>query len=459
MPEKLPRILLLSTFWLLGIGLGPYFSFTLLSCFAFLVFLFFFLRCRRRKEPLGKLVPTLLVALILGFCRYQQSLPRKDQSWLGGYRDGNERIFRGVVLEPPEILGERQRLVVGRLHLESSSRKLNGKVLVTTRLYPRFAYGDEVEMRGELLYPPEFSDFSYREHLAAQGIYALLKFPEIKRLAVNKGHPVIATALGLRSHAEGILNRLLPEPQVSLAAGILLGAKRSIPADFARNLQRTSTLHVVVVSGFNISVVMVFLLAAASSLRRRLRFLLAALGILGYSLIVGFSLPVLRAFLMGMSIILVRTFGREQDAFAALFFSAALITLLNPQSLWQVSFQLSFLATAGLLLFAPPLDVLFQRRVPGLIREGLVPTLAAQIAVFPIIAYNFGQISLTAPLANVFIFLLVPPIMYLAALIVLLGWVKVWLALPLAWLVWVPLTVFVKIINFFGSFSWSSLTF
>ncbi len=146
--------------------------------------------------------------------------------------------------------------------------------------------------------------------------------------------------------------------------------------------------------------------------------------------------PRCAAGLMGSLFILAIYFGRRSTAYVSLCASALLMTLLNPLTLWDIGFQLSFMATLGLILFTPTIEGQFERllargltrermrRVMGVLNDALIVTLAAQVTTLPVIVYYFGRISLISLVTNFFILPAQPPIMTggMATLVAGLAW-------------------------------------
>jgi competence protein ComEC len=338
-----------------------------------------------------------------------------------------------------------QKLEAGKWKMEDGTA-LEGKALIKARRYPEYHCGDEVKIVGHLRTPPEFEDFSYRQYLATQGIYSLMDYPEITRLSSGNGSRTYAMLIRFRHRLEEKISQILPEPESSLLAGVVLGVKRNLPQDFYDALQRSGTLHVVVVSGTNVMYVIAGLMWLGGFLARPLRISLTIVTLLAYALMVGGEAAVWRATLMGLTVLLAAVLGRRRLAQEALFLSAAVLLLANPTGLWQIGFQLSFAATAGIIFLQ---DIIGQR-LQGMhskIREGLVTTLAAQIAVLPIIAANFQTLSLVSPLANLLIFLLVPPLTIFGAAVALIALFWLPLGQILAPLIYIPAKLFVTIVD------------
>lgn len=254
----------------------------------------------------------------------------------------------------------------------------------------------------------------------------------------------------LRETISQTVRQSLPEPQASLLLGMMLGVKSGFPSDFYQALRVTGTLHVVVVSGYNITVLINALGKGLVFLPLRIRFFVIALGIFLFVSLVGFEPPVIRAAIMGSLALLATVAGRQKDALRALLIAGGAMLLVNPEWLSDLSFQLSFLAALGLITFVP----VFDRLIPGKgapLREELTTTLAAQIMVWPLIAYRFGQASLLSPLVNALVLWTVP-------IATVFGMVTTTLAIfvkQVGYLIMLPinllLTYFAQVVRWFSS--------
>jgi len=219
--------------------------------------------------------------------------------------------------------------------------------------------------------------------------------------------------------------------------------------DFQQDLRKTGTIHIVVASGYNISVIAGLLISVILRFtKRQFALFLSFFVILAYTLMTGAEPPVVRAAIMGSLTFLAQFLGREKDAWRALVFAAAAILLVNPLLLFDLGFQLSFLATAGILAFGGEKE--------SLIGNDLRTTLAAQAGVLPILLSNFGQISVLSPLINILVLFVVPLIMILGLIIAFFGLLWHPLAQIASWFAWVPLTYFIKVVEWFGNFPWVS---
>ena len=243
------------------------------------------------------------------------------------------------------------------------------------------------------------------------------------------------------------INQLLPSPQAELLSGILLGQNKKLPGQLKLALRDTSTLHIVVASGQNLSMVAGFFLSLAGLIKRRHAIILSLVAVVLYTLLTGVQVPILRAAIMFSLASLATLFGRQRDGLWVLIVTAALMLLVNPKWILDLSFQLSFLATFGVVIVAPIL--LSYLKFMPIIGQDLVVTLSAQLMVTPIIAQNFHQISLVSLAANVLVLWTIPFIMVGGVVMLLLGQLA-------AVVVGVLLTYFIYIVQFFAHlpFAW-----
>lgn len=296
-----------------------------------------------------------------------------------------------------------------------------------------------------------------------------VKIYEIKRVEIIKPLPILSwwwwvrLATKIQGQVVETYQSNLGEPYGGLLSGIVLGVQSTMPADFYQALVKTGTLHVVAASGYNINVVAGVLIALLVWwLPRRRAVVLAIGGVAGYVLLAGGNPAVVRAGIMGGITFLSQALGKETTAHYSLFLAAAVMLIFAPWLLTSVSFQLSVAATAGILIGAPRLvhqvsrsKVHKNRSNP--IRQSLIKdfstTVAATLATLPITLVVFGRVSWIAPVVNVLVLWLVPPIMGLGAVVALTGFISPRLAQVAAVLTYPLLKVFVGVVEWFAELS------
>jgi competence protein ComEC len=283
--------------------------------------------------------------------------------------------------------------------------------------------GDRLRVRTKVELAEDFEGFAYRDYLARQGVGAIGRPRSAEVVARASG--VGALLAGMRGALLGGLNGLVPEPEAALGAGILLGVRASIAPEINDAFATAGLTHVVAISGWNIAIVAALVAALARPLERRpggrwTSAVVAAATVAGYVLLTGASPSVVRAALMAGCMLVARLGGSRAHAASALELAAVVMLLVAPPVLWDVGFQLSLLATAGLIWFGAPVE----RRLagwPGWIREPVALTLAAQLTTLPVILVNFERLSLVAPIANVLVVPFVPMAMLFSAVAAVTG--------------------------------------
>jgi competence protein ComEC len=247
---------------------------------------------------------------------------------------------------------------------------------------------------------------------------------------------------------------LLPSPQAELLSGILLGENKNLPSGLRLALRDTSTLHVVVASGQNLSMVAGFFLSLAGILKRKNAIILSTVAVVLYTTLTGFQIPILRAALMFGLAALAQIFGRQSDGIRVLILTGGFLLLIDPYLITNLSFQLSFMATLGVIWVSP--IILERINLVPLISQDLAVSLGAQLMVTPIIAQNFHQFSLVGLISNLLILWTISFIMILGTIMVGLSFISTFLAQIVAMFTSSLLTYFIYIVEFFSSlpFAW-----
>ena len=405
------------------------------------------------------------LVLALGAGRFLTAAPHFDERSLATYNDTGWMTLEGVVVGEPD---ERERHTNLRVRAErlalsdGAEIEVDGLVLVKAERYPQRRYGDRVRVEGLLETPPvlEEEEFSYREYLARQGVHSLIQRAQITLLAEKQANPLLQHLFAFKRYAHSTIGGILPEPEGSLLTGILLGVETGIPDDLMDDFSATGTTHIIAISGFNITIIAgIFAGLAQRLFDRRRAIWIAIAGVAIYTIFVGASAAVVRAALMGMLYLWARHLGRASYAPVSLAAAAVVMTALNPHTLWDVGFQLSVAATAGLVLYTGPLERAFERtlarvtsaerarQIVELASEAVIVTLAAQIITLPIILYHFGQLSLVTLLTNLLILPVQSYVMIFGGIATILGLVFRPLGQVAGWVAWVFLTYTIGIVR------------
>ena len=394
--------------------------------------------------------------------RYESTIP--ETSPIARFNDGASVHLRAIVSAEPDDRSSSRlyRLEVQESYSEGGWRPDSGGLLMHTSFFPKYEYGDLLDIRAKLETPPSFDDFDYRDYLFRRGIDSISSYPKVRVLDHQRGNRLRSTLIDVRTTLSNTLSDVLPDPEATLATGILFGARSNIPRDLNEDMQATGTSHLVAVSGQNVVLVAAFVIAAlAWVIGRRRAAWVALAAVVVYALLVGGQPSVVRAAIMGGLYVLAIALGRQNTAAVTIALAAGVMTALDPQVVHDVSFQLSFAATLGLILLTPRLAAAFQELVSRsrpiaefpftqMLLDVATMTLAATIFTMPIIAINFHRVSLVAPVANLF----AVPAFVIVALTSGLAAVTA-LVLPddamfLSWLAWPPAAYLIAVIRLFA---------
>lgn len=245
-------------------------------------------------------------------------------------------------------------------------------------------------------------------------------------------------------------HKFLPSPHAELLLGVTFGIDElSRVSKFKDALKTTGTIHVVVVSGFNITLLFGIVLSFLGPIYTTRNFVISEIVTLIYSIFSGFQPPVIRSWIMGSVAALSKYYGGRVDGLRILLFSGFVMIISSPQLAYSVSFQLSFLATLGLILYSNAFDKYF-KKIPD-----LSSTLAAQVFVWPLISFLFGSVSLISPIVNVLVLWTIPVatmlgfvFFFFAILFSPAGYLVTFVVLPF-------LDFFVTVVMFFAEFDYA----
>lgn len=357
---------------------------------------------------------------------------------------GSSLNFSGEVriCADPDIRREEVKYIICPLVNEFE----NGfRYIWSADLYPKFKYGDVLKVYGELELPSDEADFSYRNFLK---IYKVAYLFESKSYdLVRSESSFLRSVLDFKEFLIKSLDTNLHEPISSLAAGLLLGVKRGFSDELMLQLKNTGLTHLIAVSGFNVSLIILALNRSLFFVPRFVKFyiIVVFLGIFG--ILTGLSPSVVRAIIMGVISVLALEMGSEINFFRIILLTSIFMFLINPYTVWfDAGFHLSFLATLGVVYLSKFFMLKFLPKVFGL-QESFALTIASQIATLPVIILNFGLVSVISPVANLLVAPLIPILMLLAFLLILTQKINL-LFVPIVLLLNALGEIFFMILNF-----------
>lgn len=381
-------------------------------------------------------VVILLTALGLGAIR-ASSVNTADSTYEFASVVNENITATGTVVSRPTQTDSGQSFTVkiNRLHTVDTKEKVSGSVksVVYAGRFPQVAYGDQVRLSGHIKKPEAFTgtggrEFYYPQYLARKDIFYELNKPHVEKLKDDQGSWLQQSLANLRARLLGEIHEHIPDPHAALTGGVLLGAEDALGESLQEDFRQTSLIHIVVLSGFNVMIVAAAIGQSllALGLPLTISAAVAVVGIILFALLVGLTPTVVRASIMAVFALLARVSGRRYGPTRGLSLAALGMVLVSPEILlYDPSFQLSAIATAGLIGFGDQVSA-WLTWLPerfGL-REAATATLSAQIAVLPLLLYYTGMLSFVSLPANLLVLPVVPILMAAGCVTIVLGFIS-----------------------------------
>ena len=402
-----------------------------------------------------------LTFVALGFARYVLAFPSDSPQHISSHADETKTVVGYVAAEPDMRMdGVRYVVEMQNAKVKMQNEEGKGKIYVKAGLYPRYVYGDVLEVTCELEKPMPINDFRYDMYLARLGVFVLCNDPEIEKVGTGEGNIVMRDILWLKQRVADRISNLWHEPHASFMAGLLYGYRGGL-GDLNEDFNRTGVSHIVAISGYNITIIAAILVGIFISIGvpRKKAFWGISFGIVLFVIFVGANATVVRAGIMGVVALLARQVGRLSRVANLMALAAVLMTLHNPFVLvWDAGFQLSFLATLGLVYLSPIVREWFTR-VPEFIglRESGISTISAIIATLPLMMYQFGRLSIVAPIVNVLILWIIPWVMMFGFAAVLSSFLIYPVGQVIAWVTWAGLQYVVSVVRWFADLPFAAV--
>lgn len=365
----------------------------------------------------------------------------------------------GIVSEDPDI-----RLKNKHLNIRLENNK-DVNILVFVGREVEVNYGDKVEVRGDLEEPENFTtttgkEFNYKRYLANKDIYYLIKNAEIKIITKENGSKIKSILYKIRGSFMENINKIIPSPESDLANGLILGARGGFNEDTKQEFIDTGTIHIIALSGYNVSIVANNIMKAFSLvLLQTIAIVFGVVVILLFIIMTGASATAIRAGIMATIMLLGRMTDRKYMAGRALVVAGLVMIAYDPRVIVDMSFQLSFIATWG-VLFVTPKTLNWFKFLPlrfGF-REMVASTVAATIAVLPILLHLTGVLSFVSLPANFLILLFIPTAMLFIFITGILGFIIPFLAIIFGYISYIILLYILSVIHLFGSLPFASIS-
>lgn len=365
----------------------------------------------------------LLLAFLCGFLRFFINISDEE---IFKFSDDTYEIS-GRICREPDFRADKIKYVL--CHLKAKNHdfdgEVHGKLLLNAPIFPEFSYGDKISFFASSFQPFSSYEFSYEDYLYRYDIYYFVNSPT--QISFTPSSTIIHSfkkfVFNIKKIFLSQVSFVYLEPHSSLVSGILLGDRKGFSSEINENFKNAGLMHIVAVSGYNISILIIFVFSMFSFLGRNVRIFLSIFIVFVFVLLSGLSASAIRAGIMGTISLLALFLGNSYQVKISLFLSAFIMIFFEPKIVYyDIGFQLSFLATMGLIYLSQPVSKFFSF-LPEFfeIRNSIALTVSATLCVFPVMAISFGSLSIFAPISNLLVLPFLPVFMALSFISLLLS--------------------------------------
>ena len=402
------------------------------------------------KRDVSAIAGFCLLFLIMGVLRVQIAEFNIANDKLAKLNGKGQVILTGIISGEPDVRETSQKIKV---------KVGNSTILLTTSKYPEYQYLDKIKITGKLEDPMVTDDFNYKNYLLKDGIYSVINFAKISVLGREKpnlAQLIYSKILLLKQRLGQSIQEISLPPQSLILEGIILGNNKNMTQDLRDKLANTglrfltaiSGVHVIILSAILVSLLMFFGLGRIQA--GGMSLILIWL----YIAITGFTASGIRAGIMGSIFITAGVLGRQNTSARTIVLAASMMLLQNPLLLiYDAGFQLSFLASMGIINLKPIVDYFFKKIFKDKLREFsdiLAATLSAQIFTLPIMIYSFGKIPLVSPITSILVLPVMPWILSFGFIFSIVGIVSKFLGFIFYIPCWILITYFLKVMDLFS---------
>lgn len=288
-------------------------------------------------------------------------------------------------------------------------------------------YGDLIEIKGEYSAPEvarSYKGFDYSQYLKTLNIYGTIKVEESKIINKNQLSPILISINNIKEKMIDNANRNMPKRTANLLLGILIGERDNIQEDIIESFRTANLSYILAVSGAHTSYIILGItyLISKSKTPKRIGYIITIINLLIFIIITGASYSVVRACIMAIVVIGAKICYRKENFFTSICISLIIILIQNPFAINDIGLKLSFMGTAGIVIFNKSITNFFIKlKIKQKIAEALSVTFSAQLMIMPITILNFNTISLTFFISNI----LASPLL---GIIIIFGFISIFIS-------------------------------
>ena len=398
-----------------------------------LIIIYFSLWFYFRKEIYLK-VFSCVTFILLGILCADYALLSADNSQMKSFTS-KKVVIEGFVSSEPKISIDGENIEMTVSKVDGKELKSQEETLVNYKGYENFSYGDEVSVKGLVAEPESFSTdgartFNYPMYLAKSGIYTVVNNAQVEKAGISSGNFLLKFLYKIKNVFISKMKQVMSDGDTALMSGILIGAQDSISKAIKDDFRASGLIHIMVLSGYNITVVGEAVSRVANIwLSKFVSLGFGGGAIILFALLSGGGAATIRSTIMSLIAILGKILGREYDALRALFVVGFLMIAINPYTLlYDPSFHLSFLATLGMILLSSPISNKLGFLRFDSVKDIVGTTISTQIFVAPYLLWSMGSVSIVSLLANILVLPTVPMTMFFGFVTGLFGFISTYLS-------------------------------
>ncbi|OPX43501.1 ComEC family competence protein [Ruminiclostridium hungatei] len=400
-------------------------------------------------NKLGKKAGLLFLCLLF-FCGGGLLLIKSENKYLLELEEyyGKQISLEGYIDSEVETFPDRLRFVFRADRFGLSSERtgnIDAKLIVNiyglegsaSAVYKKISYRTRLSLRAVLDRPKGAVNpggFNYQRYLATVGVSGtinILNGRDMEVMGSEPGGMLYRLGFKIKNKVLGIVEKSLDENQAGLLAGMIIGYKDGLGENASEAFRQAGLTHIMVASGMNVAFIILPLMYLFKKIHlgNKAAGLIVIPVLLLFVFVAGFSASVVRAVIMGIIILAGKILMRETDIYTSISAAALILLFINPYTIYDIGFQLSFSATLALVLFYPGIKkAVTLRNMPGILEDTLAATLAAQIGTVPVTLYYFNSLSIISIITNLLVVPLVQIITITGFVMVFAGLVNIQLA-------------------------------
>ncbi|MDR3557959.1 MAG: ComEC/Rec2 family competence protein, partial [Candidatus Pacebacteria bacterium] len=363
-------------------------------------------------------ISVFVISLIIGIARFQIADIQPPQS-LEKEAD-KTASFTALIVDEPAKSQDKVKLIVEASLATTSTKGRPGFVTAQTGMVifskedQGFQYGDQIKVTGKLEKPANFMtdqdmEFDYVNYLRKDGIFYTMHDPKIAIISRGHGNPVKRSLFSIKSRFDAALSKAVPTPESTVLGGIILGERYGFSESLRQIFMDTGTIHIVTIGGYHVTLVAKWIMAIFGFLPRFAGIGAGVAGIFLYVIATGGAQTSIRAGIMATLALIAGATRRRYDVGRALILAATVMIIINPFVLaYDVSFELSFIATIAIIFLSPLIMPYFEWIPWKWLRDIVAITSSMYVFALPFVLYRIGNLSLVSLPANILIVPLMP---------------------------------------------------